>query len=69
MEQIQFKVEGMTCGGCVKNVTTVLQKLPGVGAVEVSLEQASASVQYDPAQVAPDALRAAVENAGFDCPQ
>lgn len=69
MEQIQFKVEGMTCGGCVKNVTTVLQKLPGVAAVEVSLEQANASVQYDPAQVSPDALRTAVENAGFDCPQ
>ncbi|MDY0073172.1 MAG: heavy-metal-associated domain-containing protein [Thauera sp.] len=69
MAEVEFKVEGMTCGGCVKNVTAVLQKLPGVSAAEVSLAEAKAKVSHDPAQISVDALRAAVEDAGFDCPQ
>ena len=34
--------------------------------VEVSLEAAEARVRFDAAQVAPDALREAIEEAGFD---
>ncbi len=66
MEQVVIKVGGMSCQGCVKNVGGVLQALPGVGAVTVSLEAGEARVAYDPAQVAPAALRAAIEDAGFD---
>lgn len=69
MAEVEFKIEGMTCGGCVKNVSGVLQKLAGVNAAEVSLADGSARVSYDPAQIEVAALRAAVEDAGFDCPQ
>ena len=31
MNETTIKVEGMSCGGCVKNVTGVLKGLPGVG--------------------------------------
>ena len=62
MEQIVIKVGGMSCQGCVKNVGGVLQALPGVDAVAVSLEAGEARVDYDPAQVS----RAAIEDAGFD---
>ena len=66
MEQIVIGVGGMSCQGCVKNVTGVLRALPGVEQVEVSLEAAQASIGYDPQKATPDQFREAVENAGFD---
>ncbi|APR06015.1 heavy-metal-associated domain-containing protein [Thauera chlorobenzoica] len=68
MSEVTIKVEGMSCGGCVNNVTGVLKALAGVDDAQVSLENASATVRYDPARVSIEALRAAVENAGFDSP-
>ena len=66
MEEIVIKVGGMSCQGCVKGVSGALQGLPGVAAVAVSLEAGEARVEFDPAQVSPTALRAAIEDAGFD---
>jgi copper chaperone len=68
MNEVTIKVEGMSCGGCVRNVTGVLKAMPGVSEAEVSLDGACARVRYDPAQVTPEQMRAAVEAAGFDSP-
>lgn len=35
METTEMKVGGMTCGGCVRSVTTVLKALPGVADADV----------------------------------
>lgn len=66
METIQLNIQGMTCGGCVNSVKSVLEKIPGVASVEVSLEQKRATVIYNPAQAKPEQLKAAVEDAGYD---
>ncbi|MFM2054846.1 MAG: hypothetical protein RL456_2883 [Pseudomonadota bacterium] len=66
MTDLTLSITGMTCGGCARSVTGVLKALPGVAAVEVSLEQGEARVSYDPAQVTPAQLSAAVEDAGFE---
>ena len=66
MEKANIGVGGMSCQGCVKNVTGVLQALPGVASVEVSLEAGQASIAYDPAQVGQTQFAAAIEGAGFD---
>lgn len=68
MDEVTIKVEGMSCGGCVRNVTGVLKALPGVADAEVSLDAAQARVKFDSAQVSVAALREAVEAAGFDSP-
>ena len=68
MSEITIRVEGMSCGGCARNVTKVLEALPGVSAAQVSLEGACATVQYDPAKVDAAAMRAAVEGVGFGVP-
>jgi len=65
MESIRMNVQGMTCGGCVASVTRVLQAVPGVSAVAVTLQPGVASVTFDPARTQPPALRAAIEDAGF----
>ena len=66
MQEIVIGVGGMSCQGCVKNVTGVLQALPGVERVEVSLEAARATVAFDPAKVGEAQFRDAIEGAGFD---
>jgi copper chaperone len=66
MESTIIKVDGMSCQGCVKNVTGVLTALAGVASVMVSLEKNEAAVQYDAAAVSRDALCNAIEDAGFD---
>ncbi len=66
MEDVIIKVGGMSCQGCVKNVTGVLQALPGVAGVEVSLDAGQARVAYDAQQVDVARLRAAIVDAGFD---
>ncbi len=66
MESIVLKVSGMSCGGCVKSVTNVLQGLPGVAKAEVSLERGEARVDFEPGQVTRDAMAQAVADAGFE---
>jgi len=68
MSEITIRIEGMSCNGCVRNVAKALKALPGITGVEVSLEQACAVVQYDPATTDATAMRQAVEEAGFDAP-
>ena len=66
METTTIKVDGMSCGGCVKSVTGVLTALDGVAKAEVSLEQKQAVVEFDAAKLTRDALKAVIEDAGFD---
>ena len=55
-------IEGMMCQHCVAHVTKALNALPGVTAV-VDLDSKSAVVTGD---VSDDAIRAAVEEAGYE---
>lgn len=66
MENTVIKIGGMSCQGCVKNITGLLSGMAGVTAAEVSLEAGEAKVVYDAGVVARSALLAAVEDAGFD---
>ncbi len=68
MESIKLDVKGMTCGGCVRSVTRVLSALDGVAKVDVSLEAASARVEYDAGKVAVPQMQAAIRAAGFETP-
>jgi copper chaperone len=66
METTTIRVDGMSCGGCVKSVTGVLTALDGVAKAEVSLEQKQAVVEFDATKVTRDQLKAVVEDAGFE---
>lgn len=66
MENTEIKVGGMSCQGCVKNITGVLTGLAGVVSAEVSLEAAQANVVFDPAVIVRQSLLDAIEDAGFD---
>lgn len=65
METVRLGIEGMTCAGCVNSVTRVLTALPGVAQADVSLTQARAKVTYDPAHTSVEAIKQAIERAGY----
>jgi Cu+-exporting ATPase len=65
VQQIELPITGMTCASCVNRVEKALKKVPGVSAASVNLATEQAAVSYDPAQLAPGQLQAAVEKAGY----
>lgn len=66
METITLNVEGMTCGGCVKSVTRILENTDGVTKAEVSLENKNAVIEFNAAKTNVDVLIEAIEDGGFD---
>lgn len=66
METAVVGIDGMSCQGCVRNVTGVLGALPGVDKVEVSLEGKQATIVYDAQRTGVEQFRSAIEGAGFD---
>src|SRR6476659_7770903 len=63
--EVLLPIEGMTCASCVRRVEKALGKVPGVASAAVNLATEQATVQYDPATATLDAMRAAVEGAGY----
>ncbi|MHB8862326.1 MAG: heavy-metal-associated domain-containing protein [Pirellulaceae bacterium] len=63
MPDVRFAIEGMTCGGCVKSVTSVLNRLDGVKAEQVSV--GSAEVSFDAAKTSAPSIAKALTDAGF----
>ena len=63
----EFLVTGMTCGHCVSSVSEEVGAVSGVDAVEVVLKKGGASrvTVTSAAPVDADAVRAAVEEAGY----
>ena len=64
MSTATYTVVGMTCGHCVNSVTEEVSQVPGVTDVNVDLATGGLSVTSD-ADVNDDAVRAAVEEAGY----
>jgi copper ion binding protein len=65
-ESTVLKVSGMTCQGCVNSVTKVLEELPGVARVTVSLDKGEARVDYDGTRVSREDMKRVVDEAGFE---
>ncbi|MGH2796377.1 MAG: heavy metal translocating P-type ATPase, partial [Thermoleophilaceae bacterium] len=65
LRDLTFPVTGMTCASCVRRIEKALIKVPGVAEASVNLATEKARVHYDPSSTGPQALRAAVEKAGY----
>jgi len=59
-----YTVSGMNCGHCAQSVTEEITALPGVTEVDVDVPAGRVVVRAETA-LAEDAVRAAVEEAGF----
>ena len=64
MNTVTFTVTGMTCGHCASSVREEVGSIPGVTAVDVDLTSGKLVVGSDH-QVETDAIKSAVEEAGY----
>jgi copper chaperone CopZ len=65
MQSDTLIVTGMQCGGCVNKLALALNRIVGVGDVQISLASGEVTVRYDEAQTSPSALNEAVIRSGF----
>ncbi len=63
MEKLSLALDGMGCGGCVKNVRKALDALPGVAIENVAV--GSAVLAYDPAGSSQQSIAEALAKAGY----
>ena len=63
--QTVFRVEGMTCAGCVARVESAIREVPGVADAAVNLATGSASIKYYEDQATEAGFREAIEAAGY----
>ena len=64
MSTLTYSVPGMTCGHCVSAVTTELTTVAGV--TDVSVDLTTKLVVVSGTNLEDDALRAAIEEAGYE---
>lgn len=67
MPTVIVDVESMTCQHCVKAVTAEVEGIPGVTEVSIALESEGTSLVTvtAAAEVSPEALQTAIEEAGY----
>jgi len=58
-----IKIEGMSCGHCVRSVREALEETEGVEVEDVQI--GSARISYDPSRTNRQEVEHAVEEAGF----
>jgi copper chaperone len=58
----EFKVEGMTCGGCVKSVTRAIQQVDPGCEVAVDLKEKSVKVKSVSSELE---IKKTIEEAGY----
>jgi copper chaperone CopZ len=63
MSAMDYRVNGMTCGGCARHVEKALRSVPGVTGVTVDLARGLATVE---GQATFQALAASLEAAGYE---
>nr|XP_023406999.1 copper-transporting ATPase 2 [Loxodonta africana] len=58
---LQLRVDGMRCKSCVLSIEENIGQLPGVRSIQVSLENRTAQVQFEPSRISPVSLQKAIE--------
>ncbi|MDI3314662.1 MAG: heavy metal translocating P-type ATPase [Mycobacterium sp.] len=64
-QQLEFAVEGMTCGSCAARVQKTLAKQPGVADAEVNFATGIAHVDYRPGEADITRLAEALDRLGY----
>jgi len=65
MQQIELKVDGMTCSGCSGRLQRVLEATAGVRAAQIVLETKQVTVEYDETSIEASVIHETISDAGF----
>lgn len=64
MKQVTLQVSGMSCQHCVSAIEKALRDIGAAG--RVNLQDGSVTVEYDESKITLDAVKAAIEDQGYD---
>jgi copper chaperone len=65
MEKVILDIAGMRCGACAAGIELMLGKKKGIKNAKVSLDERTATVEYDPAMTTAPDIAKAVNNFGY----
>jgi len=65
MSMVEFKVDGMKCGGCSSRLKKTIEAIDGINQVDVVLETKQVTVDFDAAKVGASGIREAIDLTGF----
>ncbi len=65
MEKITIDIAGMRCGACTAGIELMLGKKKGIKNAKVSLNERTATVEYDSAMVTASDIARAVNDFGY----
>ncbi|MDF5733326.1 MAG: heavy metal translocating P-type ATPase [Rhizonema sp. PD38] len=65
METLTFKLRGMSCASCARNVEQAISSVPGVDEANVNFGAEQATVKYNPKKTNLEKIQNAVEAAGY----
>ena len=60
-----YRISGMTCEACARHVEQAVQQVPGVQAVAVSYDHATAQVRFNGAQAQAAQVEGAINSTGY----
>ena len=63
--RLRLGIKGMRCASCVTMIEEALHLVPGVASASVNVVSATADVRYDPRVTDMEAVRSAIEGAGY----
>ncbi|QSF42084.1 copper chaperone CopZ [Priestia megaterium] len=66
MEKVTLTVKGMSCGHCVKSIEGSVGELNGVQHVEVNLNEAKVSVEFDQNKVSLESIKEDIDDQGYE---
>ena len=64
--EAKIKVQGMSCGHCVKSIESKVGSISGVESVKVDLKANVAKVRFEGTKTNLETIVAAIEDAGFE---
>lgn len=66
MEEVELRVNGMSCGACEQRIQRALAQVEGVVRSAADHRAAQVKVVFDPARTSAQAVQARIEQAGYD---
>jgi copper chaperone len=65
MEKVILDIAGMRCGACAVGIELMLGKKKGIKNAKVSLDERTATMEYDPAMATASDIAKAVNELGY----
>jgi copper chaperone CopZ len=65
IQQVEFKIKGMTCEACTEHINLALSKVPGILEYKTEYKAGSSIVKFDNSKINQDSIANAINESGY----